>query len=45
MGQLVTWRSKKLTVVARRNIEAEYRAMTHGVCEIVWKKRLGRIEN
>nr|CAD1822910.1 unnamed protein product [Ananas comosus var. bracteatus] len=38
-GNLVTWRSKKETVVARSSAEAEYRAMTHGVCELLWLKR------
>ncbi|GAA0166805.1 hypothetical protein LIER_40258 [Lithospermum erythrorhizon] len=38
-GNLVTWRSKKQNVVAR-SVEAEYRAMAHGVCEVIWVKRL-----
>jgi hypothetical protein len=33
-GNLVTWHSKKQSVVARLGAEAEFRAMTHGVCEI-----------
>ncbi|KAL4030380.1 hypothetical protein IC575_008616 [Cucumis melo] len=32
-GNLVTWRSKKLSVVARSSAEAEYRAMSLGICE------------
>ncbi|KAL6983238.1 Beta-galactosidase 8 [Sarracenia purpurea var. burkii] len=35
-GNLITWRSKKQTVVARSSVEAEYRAMAHGVCELLW---------
>lgn len=38
-GNLVTWRSKKQSVVAS-SAEAEYRAMAQGVCEILWVKRL-----
>ena len=32
-GNLVTWRSKKQSVVARSNVEAEYRAIGLGICE------------
>ncbi|GAV74096.1 hypothetical protein CFOL_v3_17577, partial [Cephalotus follicularis] len=39
-GNLVTWRSKKLTVVARSSSEAEYRAMAQGVCELLCLKLL-----
>lgn len=39
-GNLVTWRSKKQKVVARSSAEAEYRAMSDGVCEMLWLKRI-----
>jgi hypothetical protein len=39
-GNLVTWRSKKQNVVARSTAEAEFRAMAHGVCELLWLKIL-----
>jgi hypothetical protein len=35
-GNLVAWRSKKQSVVARSTAEAEFRAMAHGVCELLW---------
>ena len=39
-GNLVTWRSKKQSVVARSSAEAEFRALSHGICEGMWLKRL-----
>lgn len=39
-GNLVTWRSKKQNVVARSSVEAEYRAMANGVCEILGIQRI-----
>ncbi|XP_038713440.1 secreted RxLR effector protein 161-like [Tripterygium wilfordii] len=35
-GNLVTWRSKKQSVVSRSSVEAEYRGMANGVCELLW---------
>ena len=37
-GNLVTWRIKKQAVVARSSVEAEFRAMAHGICELLWIK-------
>ncbi|RVW73427.1 Retrovirus-related Pol polyprotein from transposon TNT 1-94 [Vitis vinifera] len=39
-GNLVTWRSKKQSVVARNSAEAEFRAMAQGICEGIWLNRL-----
>ena len=39
-GNLVTWRSKKQNVVARSSAEAEFRSVTHGICEVLWIKRI-----
>ena len=39
-GNLVTWKSKKQTVVARSSAEAEFRAMAHGICEGIWLERM-----
>ncbi|KAL5758013.1 hypothetical protein ACOSP7_020624 [Xanthoceras sorbifolium] len=39
-GNLVTWRSKKQSVVSRSSVEAEFRAMAHGICEGIWLQRL-----
>ncbi|KAG6513861.1 hypothetical protein ZIOFF_024198 [Zingiber officinale] len=35
-GNLVTWRSKKQNVCAQSSAEAEYRAMAHGLAEMLW---------
>jgi hypothetical protein len=35
-GNLISWRSKKQTVVARSSAEAEFRAVAHGICEVLW---------
>jgi Reverse transcriptase (RNA-dependent DNA polymerase) len=39
-GNLVTWRSKKQSVVARSSAEAEYRAMAATTSEVIWLKQL-----
>ena len=39
-GNLVTWRSKKQNVVARSSVEAEFRSVAHGICEVLWIKRI-----
>jgi hypothetical protein len=36
LGNLVSWRSKKQSVVARSTAEAEFRSMAHGICELLW---------
>ena len=37
---LVTWRSKKQTVVARSSAEAEFRSIANGLCEVLWIQRV-----
>uniref|UniRef100_A0ACD5X204 Uncharacterized protein n=1 Tax=Avena sativa TaxID=4498 RepID=A0ACD5X204_AVESA len=39
-GNLVSWRSKKQSVVARSTTEAEFRAMASGLCELMWLQLL-----
>ena len=39
-GNLVSWRSKKQSVVARSSAEAEFRALAHGICETLWVEKL-----
>ena len=41
-SNLVTWRSKKQHVVAWSSVEVEFRAMTLGICELMWLKGLLR---
>ncbi|RVW34515.1 Retrovirus-related Pol polyprotein from transposon RE1 [Vitis vinifera] len=40
VGNLVTWRSKKQSVIARSSAEAEYRALAQEICEGIWIKRV-----
>ena len=37
---MVSWKSKKQSVVSRSSVESEYRAMTQSVCEIMWIRQL-----
>ena len=39
-GNLISWKSKKLDVVARSSVEVEYRAMTLAICKLIWLKQL-----
>jgi len=39
-GDLLTWRSKKQKVVALSSVEAEFRGMSRGLCELFWLRKL-----
>ncbi|XP_068666553.1 secreted RxLR effector protein 161-like [Aristolochia californica] len=39
-GNLITWRSKKQKVIALSSVEAEFRGMAKGLCELLWLRRL-----
>ncbi|RVW44140.1 Retrovirus-related Pol polyprotein from transposon RE1 [Vitis vinifera] len=39
-GNLVTWGSKKQSVVARSSVEAKFKAIAQGMCEGLWLQKL-----
>mgnify|MGYP003703499451 CR=1 FL=1 len=39
-GNLITWRSKKQHVVSHSSVEAEFKAMAQGICELLWVKMI-----
>jgi hypothetical protein len=39
-GNLVSWRSKKQSVVSKSTAEAEYRALSQGLSEMLWVRNL-----
>ena len=39
-GNLVSWKSKKQTVIARSSAEAECQAMTYISCKLMWMRHL-----
>jgi hypothetical protein len=39
-GNLIAWRSKKQSVVARSTVEVEFCSMAHGICELLWLQNL-----
>ncbi|XP_020987448.1 secreted RxLR effector protein 161-like [Arachis duranensis] len=39
-GNLVSWRSKKQSVMAQSSAEAEFRTVAHGICEALWVEKI-----
>jgi len=39
-GNLISWKSKKQSVMARSSTEVEHRDMTSTFCELVWLKQM-----
>ncbi|PON91192.1 hypothetical protein TorRG33x02_130080 [Trema orientale] len=39
-GNLVTWKSKKQSVVSRSSAEAKFRVVAQGICELLWLKMM-----
>lgn len=39
-GNWVSWQSKKRSVVVRSSVEAEFRTMGQGICEVLWTYRI-----
>jgi len=39
-GNLITWKSKKQQLVVRSSVEAKFRGMTIGICELLWIRSL-----
>ena len=35
-GNLISWKSKKQSVVSRSSVKSEYRAIAQSVCKIMW---------
>ena len=39
-GNLIKWRYKKQNMVARSSAEAKFSSIAHGICEVLWIKRV-----
>ena len=37
---MISWKSKKQSIVSRCSMKLEYRAVTQFLCEIMWIRRL-----